>query len=255
MTDTVDKQVLFRYVLALGDDALMLGQRLSEWCSSGPFLEEDLALANVALDYLGRARMFYEYAAHIEGKGRTEDDLAFLRSNREYKNYLLYELPRGDFAFTMARQLMVDIYSTEYLSSLRESKDETLAAIATRCLKESQYHLRRSREWILRLGDGTYESHSRAQAAFDELWGYTHEMFESDKDEQMLVDLGIAVDCRRIKSEWDKQIDAILAESTLERPDDAWAIGGGRNGIHTEGFGLLLAELQYMQRAYPGLEW
>lgn len=255
MTDTVEDKALFRYVLALGDDALMLGQRLSEWCSSGPYLEEDLALANVALDYLGRARMFLEYASQLEGKGRTEDDLAFLRSNREYHNCLLYELPRGDFAFTMARQLVIDIYSVEYLTALGASRDETLAAIAARCLKESQYHLRRSREWVLRLGDGTEESHSRMQKAFDELWGFTHELFQSDKDEQALAEMGIAVDCRRIKDQWDRQIGAVLTDATLERPDDEWAITGGRKGVHTETFGLLLAEMQYMQRAYPGLEW
>jgi ring-1,2-phenylacetyl-CoA epoxidase subunit PaaC len=255
MTETVNNQALFRYVLALGDDALIHGQRLSEWCSAGPFLEEDLALTNVALDYLGRARMFYEYAALVEGGGRTEDDLAFLRTVTEYHNHLLYELPRGDFAFTMARQLLIDLYNVEYLSALCNSRDETLAAIATRCLKESQYHLRRSREWVVRLGDGTDESHSRVQKAFDELWGYTHEMFQSDKNEQALTEIGIAVDYREIREQWDRQVDAILAEATLERPNHARAIGGGRNGIHTEAFGPLLAELQYMQRAYPGLEW
>jgi len=255
MTETVNNQALFRYVLALGDDALILGQRLSEWCSAGPFLEEDLALANVALDYLGRARMFFEYAARVEGGGRTEDDLAFGRTVREYHNHLLYELPRGDFAFTMARQLVVDLYNVEYLSALSNSRDETLAAIAARCLKESQYHLRRSREWVVRLGDGTDESHSRVQKAFDELWGYTHELFKPDKNEQALTEIGVAVDCCEIREKWNRQFDAILAEATLERPDDGWAIDGGRKGIHTEAFCSLLAELQYMQRAYPGLEW
>jgi ring-1,2-phenylacetyl-CoA epoxidase subunit PaaC len=255
MTDTVNKQVLFRYVQALGDDALVLGQRLSEWCSAGPFLEEDLALANVALDYLGRARMFYEYAAQVEGAGRTEDNLAFDRTAGEYHNHLLYELPRGDFAITMARQLMIDLYSVEYLSALCHSRDETLAAIATRCLKESQYHLRRSREWVVRLGDGTDESHYRIQKAFNELWGYTGEMFVPDANEQTLADAGIAVDCRDIREKWDRQLDTILAEATLERPDEAPAIGGGRQGVHTETFGAMLTELQYMQRTYPGLEW
>lgn len=255
MTKFSGNMHLFRYVLALADDALVLGQGLSEWCSRGPYLEEDLALANVALDYLGRARMFFDYAAQLEGKGRTEDDLAFSRDSREYRNYLLHELPPGDFAYTMARQLMIDIYSLEYLSALARSSDETLSAIAQRTVKESQYHLRRSRTWVVRLGDGTEESHQRMQKAFDDLWGYTHELFEGDESERVLAAEGIAVDSSTIRSEWDRVMNEVLSTATLKRPDDGWSIRGGRNGIHTETFGPMLAEMQYIQRAYPGLQW
>lgn len=255
MTINSDNEHLFRYVLALGDDAMVLGQGLSDWCSRGPYLEEDLALANVALDYLGRARMFYDYAGKLEGKGRTEDDLAFFRDSREYRNYLLHELPHGDFAFTMARQLMVDVFSVNYLSALMKSSDETLSAIAQRTLKESQYHLRRSQTWVVRLGDGTEESHERIQKAFNELWGYTHEMFEPDESEQWLSAQGVAVDSSTIKADWDSIVNEVLSEATLERPDDGWAIRGGRKGIHTESLGPMLAEMQHLQRAYPGLEW
>lgn len=255
MTKFSGNEHLFRYVLALADDALVLGQNLSEWCSRGPYLEEDLALANVALDYLGRARMFFEYAAQVEGQGRTEDDLAFLRDSREYRNYLLHELPRGDFAYTMARQLMIDVFSLEYLKALCKSTDETLSAIAQRAVKESEYHLRRSHTWVVRLGDGTEESHNRMQKAFDDLWGYSHELFEGDDSERALVAEGISVDSSTIRSEWDRVMNDVLSEATLKRPDDGWSIRGGRDGIHTESFGPMLAEMQYMQRAYPGLEW
>lgn len=255
MTKNSGNEHLFRYVLALGDDAMVLGQGLSDWCSRGPYLEEDLALANVALDYLGRARMFYDYAAQLEGKGRNEDDLAFFRDSGEYRNYLLHELPHGDFAYTMARQLMVDVYSVEYLTALIKSSDETLSAIAQRTLKESQYHLRRSRTWVVRLGDGTEESHRRIQTAFDELWGYTHELFEPDEGEKTLAAEGVAVDCSTIKDAWNRTVNEVLAEATLTRPDEDWAVRGGRKGIHTESLGPMLAEMQYMQRAYPGLEW
>ncbi len=172
------QQALLAYCIALGDDALTLGHRLSEWCSNGPFMEEDLALTNVALDFIGRARMFYTHAAEIEGKGRGEDDFAYLRDCREYRNFLINELPNGDFAFTMARQLMVDAFDVGFFTALTQSSDPNLAAIAAKSIKESRYHLRRSEDWIIRLGDGTDESHQRVQNAFDQLWGYAAEMFE-----------------------------------------------------------------------------
>lgn len=255
MTVTTDKEALFNYALALGDDALTLGHRLSEWCSNGPFLEEDLALTNVALDYIGRARMFYTYAAEVEGRDRTEDDLAYLRDCRDFRNFLITELPRGDFAFTMVRQLILDIFNLEFLQALSGSTDSNLAGIAAKAVKESRYHLRRSHDWTLRLGDGTEESHARMQKAVDELWGYTHELFEMDAREQALAAAGIAVDRGLLRGRWDEAMDAILQEATLARPVEEWSVRGGREGMHTEHLGYLLADLQFLQRAYPGLRW
>ncbi len=251
----MNKQLIADYVIALGDDALVLSQRLIEWCSHAPFLEEDLALSNVALDYLGRARMFYQYACELEGNVRTEDDIAFLRDIREFRNHLIYELPRGDFAFSMARQLIIDIYNHHFLTQLSQSTDQTLVAIATKALKETTYHLRRSKEWVLRLGDGTPKSHQRLQSAMDDLWGFSKELFESHASESLLIEVGIAVDRDALQKAWRKDIDAILSQATLSPCDDSWYQTGGRDGEHTEHLGLLLPELQFMQRAYPGLEW
>ena len=243
------------YAIALGDDSLMLGQRLAEWCSRGPFLEEDIALANVGLDFLGRARMFFTHAAALEGRGRSEDDIAFLRSEREYRNLLLHELPRGDFAYTMVRQFLVDGFDLEFLAGLCLSQDPELAAISAKAMKESHYHWRRSHDWMLRLGDGTAESHARTQDALEKLWGYTHELFTMNPLEQRLSEAGIAVDRAQLRDAWLQRIEPVIAEATLRRPADAWAVRGGRDGVHTEHLGHLLSELQYMQRAYPGLSW
>jgi len=187
-------KALQNYCIALGDDSLILGHRISEWCRNGPFLEEDLALTNVALDFIGRARMFFSYAAELGGQQQSEDDIAFLRDCREYRNLLINELPNGDFAFTLARQLMIDVYDMGFFTALAQSKDEMLAAIAAKAVKESRYHLRRSEDWIKRLGDGTEESHQRVRNAFDQLWAYWPEMFEMSDQEQQLHELGIAVD-------------------------------------------------------------
>jgi len=249
------KSALVNYCIALGDDSLTLGHRLSEWCSKGPFLEEDLALSNVALDFIGRARMFYSHAAELEGRGRSEDDIAYLRDCREYRNFLINELPNGDFGFTMARQLMVDVYDTVFFTGLMQSAEPQLAAIAAKAVKESRYHQRRSEEWIKRLGDGTEESHERVQSAFNQLWGYAAEMFEMTADEQLLLEADIAVDRDVLQSDWDAKMHAVLEESTLEVPAADWTIGGGREGRHSEHLGYLLAELQFLQRAYPGQEW
>lgn len=244
-----------QYAVRLGDDALVLGHRLSEWCSNAPFLEEDLALTNVALDYIGRARMFYNYAAELSDDGHSEDSFAFLRDCREFTNLLLHELPRGDFAFTMARQYLVDEHALAFMQALQGSADPRLAEIAAKAVKESTYHLRRSRDWMLRLGDGTEESHRRLQAAVDDLWGYTHELFESDELETGLIEQGVAVDSAALRPTWEKAVTATLEEATLTPPDGSWSVRGGREGIHTEHLGHLLSELQFMQRAYPGLEW
>ncbi|MBT8069141.1 MAG: phenylacetate-CoA oxygenase subunit PaaC [Gammaproteobacteria bacterium] len=253
--DAIQNTALVNYCIALGDDSLTLGHRLSEWCSKGPFLEEDLALSNVALDFIGRARMFYAHAAELEGRGRSEDDIAYLRDCREYRNFLINELPNGDFGFTMARQLMVDVYDTGFFTGLMQSAEPQLAAIAAKAVKESRYHLRRSEEWIKRLGDGTGESHARVQNAFNQLWGYAAEMFEMTADEQLLLEAGIAVDRAGLQSDWDAKMRAVLEESTLDIPAADWTIGGGREGRHSEHLGYLLAELQFLQRAYPGQEW
>jgi ring-1,2-phenylacetyl-CoA epoxidase subunit PaaC len=228
---------------------------LSEWCRNGPFLEEDLALTNVSLDFIGRARLIYTYAAELEGQGRGEDDIAYLRDCREYRNFLINELPNGDFAFTMARQLMIDAFDVGFYQELTQSADAMLAAIAAKAIKESRYHLRRSEDWIKRLGDGTNESHERTQNAFNQLWGYAAEMFEIATDEQQLVDTGIAVDRSALKAEWTSTMHSVLKQATLDIPVQDWAIGGGREGNHTEHLGYLLAELQYLQRTYPGQQW
>ncbi|MEQ5800543.1 1,2-phenylacetyl-CoA epoxidase subunit PaaC [Halomonas sp. H10-9-1] len=249
------KDATQEYATRLGDDAVVLGHRISEWVSRGPFLEEDIAYANVALDYIGRARMFYGYAAELANDGRTEDDFAYMRDDRQYRNLLLMEMPRGDFAYSQIRQLFVDIYYNLLLPKLADSKDDTLAAIAAKAIKETRYHLRRSRDWVLRLGDGTEESHRRAQAAVDSLWGYTHELFDMDETEKLLADNGIGVDTTQLREEWLKQVNAILSEATLSVPEDGWAVRGGRIGYHTENLGHLLTEMQFVHRSYPGCQW
>lgn len=255
MSDTDLTQATLKYVIRLGDDAVVLGHRVSEWCRNAPFLEEDLALQNVALDFIGRARMYYGYAAELADDGRTEDDFAYMRDHRDYQNLLLMELPRGDFACTMVRQLFVDVYNLLYLQQLMQSKDTTLAAIAGKAIKESQYHLRRSHEWVLRLGIGTDESHQRSQKAVEDLWGFTHELFDVDALEQQLVDAGIAVDSATLKPLWTKQVSAILHEATLNIPTDEWFVRGGRAGYHTEYLGQMLNEMQCVHRAYPAQQW
>lgn len=251
----VNKESIKQYAMRLGDDALMLGHRLSEWCSRGPFLEEDLALTNVALDFIGRARMFYSYAAEMSDEACTEDSFAYTRDSRDFMNLLIHELPRGDFAFSMARQYLVDEYTLAYMKQLLNSSDENLAAIAAKVVKESEYHLRRSRDWMLRLGDGTAESHERLQAAMEELWGFTSELFEMDDLERELATAKIAVDAGALQDAWDRAVRATCAEATIDVPESDWAVNGGRQGLHTEHHGHLLSDLQYVQRAYPGLQW
>ena len=255
-----DDSALIDYVIGLADDSLILGQRLSEWCSNGPFLEEDLALSNVALDFLGRAQMFYNYAAELLSaqspkKPVTADDLAFLRNAREYKNTLINELPIGDFGHTLARQFIIDSYGVLFMQALTKSSDETLAAIAAKAIKESTYHLRRSRDWVIRLGDGTEQSHQRIQDAFDQLWGYTSELFEMTDNETNLLSAGVSIDKTQLEAQWLSSFKDTLDEATLSVPTDEWRISGGRKGIHTEHLGQILAELQYLQRAYPGVSW
>lgn len=251
----VDKTLVRDYAIRLGDDALVLGHRLSEWCGNGPFLEEDLALANVALDYLGRARMFFNYAAELAADGSTEDTYAYTRDCREFRNLLINELPRGDFAFTMARQYLVDEFSMAFMQALCDSNDPVLAGIAEKARKEARYHLRRSTDWMLRLGDGTPESHDRLQQAMNDIWGYTQEMFEVDALEERLIKAGIAVDAAALRQAWSSRVSETLAQATIEQPRDDWSVSGGRRGVHTESLGHMLAELQFLQRAYPAQQW
>lgn len=243
------------YAVRLGDDALILGHRLSEWCSRAPFLEEDLALANVALDYIGRARMFYSYAADLSGENYDEDWFAFQRDCRDFSNNLIHELPRGDFAFSMARQYLVDVYIVGFMRALQGSTDATLAAIAGKAIKESEYHLRRSADWMLRLGDGTEESKRRLQDAVNELWGFTPELFEMDDLERDLAEQGVAVDTTALLGSWEATVRKTFDAAGISIPDEDWQVSGGRQGKHTEWLGHILSELQFVQRAYPGLEW
>ncbi len=250
-----EQEKLYRFLVGLGDDAVVLSHRLSEWCSNGPYLEEDIALSNIALDYIGRARMFYQYAVEVEGKGRTEDDIAYLRNEREYTNLLIHELPINDFAFTMVRQFFVDVYYCEYLKQLCESSDERIAAIAAKAVKESRYHLKRSEPWIRQLAEGTEESCRRVKAALVELENFVGELFILSDWERELVESGVAVDREKLQAGWDKYVQTFLKESGLDFPDSKLQIRGGRDGIHTEHLGHMLSEMQYMQRSMPGLEW
>ncbi|MEQ8230550.1 MAG: 1,2-phenylacetyl-CoA epoxidase subunit PaaC [Gammaproteobacteria bacterium] len=245
----------FTYVLRLGDNALVLGQRLSEWCGHSPFLEEDIAMANTALDHIGRARMLLTHAGAIEGRGRDEDALAYQRDEREFGNFLLCELPNGDYAFTLVRQYLLDVYHELLFDALTSSRDGELAAIAAKSVKESAYHARRSGDWVLRFGDGTEESQARAQAALDELWAYTGELFRADAVDEAMQAAGVAPDLAALESRWRARVESHLTAVTLRVPQDAWQPDGGRAGLHTEHMGRLLAEMQFVQRAYPGLEW
>jgi ring-1,2-phenylacetyl-CoA epoxidase subunit PaaC len=247
--------LLTEYALQLGDDALILSHRLSEWCAHSPELEEDVALANLALDLLGQARTLLTYAGSLEGRGRSEDDLAFLRTEREFRNVLLVEQPNGDFAVTIARQLYFATYQSELYAALSESTNPELAALAAKAVKEVAYHRDHAVQWTLRLGDGTEESHRRMQAGLDQLWPYTAELFFADPVPSALVDSGIAVDPRTLRPAWEASVAAVVEAATLTMPADTWQPRGGRQGKHGEGFGLLLGEMQALHRQFPGAQW
>ncbi len=254
---------LFEYVLRLGDTDVVLAQRLGEWIGHGPVLEEDIALANVGLDLLGQGRMWLTYAGEVEarlaGRGRSEDELAFLRDGGAYRNLLLAEMPNGDFAMTMARQFYFDQFHLPLLRALSESTDPRVAEIAAKAVKEVSYHAERSMDWVIRLGDGTEESRARMQRALDQLWMYTGEMFTADGAEIALADSGIGVDTRTLRERWLASVAAVLDEATLALPQGEWMQGGngrgGKQGVHTEHLGHLLTEMQHLQRAYPGAQW
>jgi ring-1,2-phenylacetyl-CoA epoxidase subunit PaaC len=252
---SVAETPLVLYALRRADDALILGHRLSEWCGHAPVLEEDMALANMGLDLLGQARELYSYAARVEGKGNDEDKFAYLRDVRQYRNLLLVEQPNGDFARTMARQFFYSVFADLYWRAMVRSDDTTLAAIAAKSEKESAYHVRHSSEWMVRLGDGTEESHRRAQTAIDDLWAFTGEMFEVDASEGALIEAGVAVDPAMLRPQWLRTISDVVGEATLALPKSNWMQQGGRNGRHSEHLGHLLSELQSMQRTFPGATW
>jgi ring-1,2-phenylacetyl-CoA epoxidase subunit PaaC len=251
----VSEEALFTYCLRLADDALICGQRLAEWSSKAPSLELDIALSNQSLDLFGQARMLYDYAARVEGKGRSEDDLAFLRDGLDFTNLLMVELPNGDFAHTTIRQFLFSARGLLAWEALTGSADAELAAIAAKAVKELTYHMRHSGEWMVRLGDGTDESHARAQAALDVLWPYTGEMFEADALDAEMTAAGIGFDPRSLHEPWLAMVEPAIARATLARPADGHMHGGGRKGRHSEHLGYILAEMQYLQRAYPGSKW
>jgi ring-1,2-phenylacetyl-CoA epoxidase subunit PaaC len=246
---------LVTFALRLGDNALILGHRLSEWSGQGPTLEEDIALSNLALDLIGQARLFYDHAGKVEGLGRDEDALAYLRDDNAFLNTLLVEQPNGDFAFTMVRHLIYAAFAHPQMQALAASRDPTLAGIAAKAEKELAYHLRHAAEWVIRLGDGTDESQARAQAALDELMVYADELFEVDQTERALIDTGVASDPASWRAAFERTLDEVLAEATLCRPGRRAGQSGGRSGRHSEHLSRLLAEMQSLHRAHPGAVW
>ena len=245
----------FRYLLRLGDTSLVLGQRLAEWVGHSPALEEDLGLANLSLDLVGQARLLLSYAGELEGKGRDEDALAFLRDAPAFVNLSLAEQPNGDFGRTIVRQCLLDAWQLELYTGLLNSSDTRLAAIAAKALKETRYHLRFSSGWLVRLGDGTEESHRRVQEALNELWRFTTELFAADEVDDALVAAGVAPELAALQPRWLARIDEVLQEATLVRPAAVPYQWHGKRGVHTEHLGLLLAEMQHLQRTYPGAQW
>lgn len=249
------RNALVEYLLRVGDDRLVLGHRLSEWCGHGPILEEDIALSNIALDLVGHATAWLSLAGELEGRGRNEDALAYFREGVEYRNALMVELPKGDFGFTIMRQFLFDAYSVLLLDALSRSTHERVAAIAAKGLKEDKYHLRHSSEWVVRLGDGTDESHTRAQRALDDLWRFTGELFDRDAVDDAVVSDGIAVDHGAIAALWRTMVADVVQRATLVLPADAAMRRGGRRGRHTEHLGHMLAEMQIVARSHPGATW
>ena len=245
---------LFKYTLRIADSSLILGQRMSEWCSKGPTLEEDIAMSNIALDMFGQANGFYQYAAQLDGT-KSADELAFRRNEREFFNHQLVEQENGNFGTTIVRNFLHDVFNFLFYTQLANSKDETLSALASKSLKEVKYHLSHSSNWLVRLGDGTAESKAKSQVALEELWMYTGELFEMDALDTELLNLGVAVDNSALKSEWDKMVNNTLAKAKLTRPEDAYMATGGKKGLHTEYLGFILSEMQFLQRAYPDAKW
>ncbi len=242
-------------LIQLGDDHLILGHRLSEWCGHAPMLEEDLAMPNMALDLIGQARVLYSLAGVVENKGRSEDDFAYLRTDREYKNCLLVERPNTDFAHTMLRHFYFAAFMQPFWLACAHSSNTDVLAIASKAEKEVAYHIRHCGEWLIRLGDGTTESASRTQDAVEALHHYTEELFEQDPDRQSCVEGAVVPDSEQLREAWNATVDSVFDKAKLNKPEKIFKQNGGRKGLHTEDFGLLLSQLQYMQRAYPGASW
>lgn len=246
---------LYQYILGIADNSLILGQRLGELCGHGPTLETDIACTNISLDLFGQVRSYFQYAAKIAGDGRTEDDIAMLRKEREYVNVLLVEQPNTNFAYTIAKQFLFDVYHLAFLKELMKSTDLTLSAIANKCIKEVSYHERFSSDWLIRLGDGTEESSKKIQEAINDLWLYTDELFHMTDADTKMVEDGIGVDVTLLKDVYYQNVSQVLEQATLDTPDLKYFHKGGKQGIHTEHLGYLLADLQYMQKTYPNMNW
>lgn len=246
---------LFKYTLQHADNCLILGQRLSEWCGHGPVLEQDIALTNISLDLIGQARMWYQYAAEVQGEAKTEDDLAYLRDAWDYRNVLLVEQPNGDFAQTIFRQFLFDSYSHLFYEELMKSTDEQLQAIAAKSHKEALYHIKWSSDWVIRLGDGTEESNQRIKGALETMWPYGGELTSANEVERKAQQEGYGVDLEAIEKKRNTRIAEVMQEATLSLPEKSYMHEGGKDGRHTEHLGYILAELQFLQRAYPGSEW
>ena len=249
------KNNLYNYILGIADNSLILGQRLGQLCGHGPSLETDIACTNISLDLFGQVRSYFQYAAKIAGDQRTEDDIAMLRKESDYKNVLLLEQPNTNFAFTIGRQFLFDVYHLAFLTELQNSNDFTLSVIAKKCVKEVSYHLRFSSDWVKRLGNGTSVSKEKMQEAINDLWTYTDELFYQTNADKEMVFEGVGVDVTKLKNNYYSHINKILLEATLEIPESKWFQTGGKEGIHTEHLGYLLSDLQYMQRTYPNMEW
>ncbi|MES2567486.1 MAG: 1,2-phenylacetyl-CoA epoxidase subunit PaaC [Bacteroidota bacterium] len=249
------QEALFQYTLRIADTNLILSQRISEWTGHGPFLEEDLALTNIALDITGAAKSLLEYAATIENKSRSADDLAYFRNDRQFYNAQITELPNGDYAKTIVRQAIIDCFDYYFYTELAKSKDETLSGVAQKSIKEVTYHLRHTSSWVERFGDGTEESHNRAQKALNELWQYTGELFEMNEVDEILIKEGIAVDLNKVKEKWENHMNELLEKSTLTKPESVFMQTGSRKGIHTEHLAFILAEMQALPRMYPDAKW
>ena len=251
----VDRAAVFEFLTRMGDNTLILGHRVSEWCGHAPVLEEDIALANTALDLIGQTQMWLGLAGEIEGKGRKADALAYLRDASAFRNALITERPNGDFGATLMRQYLFDSFHFILLGKLEKSSDARVAEIAAKAIKEVAYHVERSADLVIRLGDGTAESHKRMQAALDELWGYTGEFFLADRVDQAMTAAGIAPDLAALKGEWLAEVGQILGEATLKIPASTYAHKGAKKGVHSEYLGHILAQMQFLQRAYPGCTW
>lgn len=249
------QEALFEYCLRLGDSSLILSHRLSEWSGHGPVLEEDLAMTNIALDLVGQARTLLTYAGQIEGKGRSEDDLAYFRNDQQFRNALLVEQPNGDFAVTIARQFYYNAFAYLLYTELQKSTDATLAGVAAKSIKETTYHLRHCSEWVIRLGDGTEESHNRMQDGLNRLWMFTEDLFATTEGDQLLIKAGIAADTAPLKAKWEAMLREVIERATLTMPASPYMMKGSRTGKHSEHLSYLLAEMQSLSRSFPGVTW